>query len=125
MRYYSTQRPIVPGSVPGDGLTEVHSFEFCQYVPEIDREAYGWAEYDRRLLNYEIDSYELTPAGMRIWWSVITSEKDGKTTARLGPVSEAVEQPTRLSKSSGGRVTTMTWLTSREAAERLVDDLRN
>ena len=61
MRYYSTQRPIVPGSAPTYGLQEVHNFDLRTYCPEIDRYAWGWAEYDRILSDDETKGYELIP----------------------------------------------------------------
>ena len=125
MRYYSTQRPIVPGSVPGEGLTEIHNFDDKTFCPAIEREAWGWAEYDHALTAAEVERYELVQDGMRIWWSVISSEKeDGKRRARLGPVTEAVERPASHSTRKGDKVTILQWASSREAAERLVDDLR-
>lgn len=127
MRYYSTQRPIVPGSVPGDGLTEVHNFDDKTYCPAIEREAWGYAEYDHALTAADVERYELVQDGMRIWWSVIhTWPIDGKglDTIRLGPVSEALERPQSRRKQVGHRYTEITWLDSREAAERLADDLR-
>lgn len=125
MRYYSTQRPIVPGSVPGAGLTEVYNFNSKTFVPEIDREAYGWAEYDHVLTADQVEQFELVPAGMHIWWSVIhTHYNSGKVTAHLGPVTEAAEQPEKRFSASKDKRVLMTWLNSREAAERLADDLR-
>ena len=124
MRYYSTQRPIVPGSVPGDGLTEIHNFDDKTFCPAIEREAWGWAEYDHALTAADVERYELVQDGMRIWWSVISSDKGGKRTARLGPVTEAVERPASHSTRKGDKVTVLQWASSREAAERLVDDLR-
>ena len=124
MKYYSTQRPISPGSIPGDGLANIENFGTPHFVPEISREAWGWAEYNRDLSENEISDYELVPAGMRIWWSVIKTERGDKTTASLGPVTEAAEQPEKRFYAGNGKRVLMTWMTSREAAERLVDDLR-
>lgn len=39
MRYYSTQRPVMPGSFPKEGVQEIHNFDSRTYVPEIGREA--------------------------------------------------------------------------------------
>lgn len=125
MRYYSTQRPIVPGSVPGAGLTEVFNFGTRTFVAEIDREAYGWAEYDHALTDDQVAQCELVPAGMHIWWSVIhTHYNNGKVTAHLGPVTEAVEQPEKRFSAAEDKRVLMVWLNSRQAAERLADDLR-
>lgn len=124
MRYYSTQRPIVPGSVPGDGLTEIHNFDDKTFCPAIEREAWGWAEYDHALTAADVERYELVQDGMRIWWSVIKTIQGDKVTAKLGPVTESAEQPEKRSLIRTNKKTFMYWLDSREAAERLADDLR-
>lgn len=124
MRYYSTQRPIAPGSVPGDGLTDIHNFDDKTYCPAIEREAWGWAEYDHALTAAEVERYELVQDGMRIWWSIITTIKDGKVSAKLGPVTEALERPENQSLIRTNKKTFLVWQSSRESAERLVDDLR-
>ena len=124
MRYYATKRPIVPGSVPGDGLTEIHNFDDKTYCPAIEREAWGWAEYAHALTAADVERYELVQDGMRIWWSVISSDRGGKRTAHLGPVTEAIERPCSHSTRKGDIVSTLQWASSREAAERLVDDFR-
>lgn len=124
MRYYSTQRPIVPGSVPGDGLTGIHNFDDKTYCPAIEREAWGFAEYDHALTAADVERYELVQDGMRIWWSVISADKGGKRTAHLGPITEALERPVSHSTRKDDNVTILQWVSSREAAERLVDDLR-
>lgn len=44
MRYYSTLRPIGPGTCP-DNFTEFENFDFRKHVDSINREAWGWIEY--------------------------------------------------------------------------------
>ena len=57
-RYYLTQRPPVPGSVPS-GVRAVSDFGVKQYVQRIG-EAYGYVEYDEPLTEKQISDYELT-----------------------------------------------------------------
>ena len=62
MRYYSTQRPVTPGSFPnhpGNRVLEVHNFDSKSYCGEIGREAWGYIEYEKPLARYDCDSYEL------------------------------------------------------------------
>lgn len=62
MRYYSTQRPIMPGSFPihpGNKVLEIHNFDSKSYCEEIGREAWGYIEYEKPLARYDCDSYEL------------------------------------------------------------------
>lgn len=123
MRYYTTQRPVSPGSVPG-GMTDFQNFPVKTYCEDICREAWGWVEYPSDLTAAQVDQYELVPAGMRIWWSVIKTIQGDKVTAKLGLVTEAIEQPEKRSLIRANKKTFMYLLNSREAAEWLVDDFR-
>ena len=67
MKYYSTQRPVGPGTYPRGGVIEIVNFDYRQPVESIDRPAWGYIEYNRELTPEEIRNYELTP------------EKDGLT----------------------------------------------
>ncbi len=62
MRYYSTQRPVMPGSFPKPDyaeILEIHNFDHRKYVEEISREAWGWIEYNKPLTNFDMNSHEL------------------------------------------------------------------
>lgn len=62
MRYYSTQRPLGPGTFPRqDGTESVVNFDGPTYCEEIGREAWGYIEYQRGLEPNECSRYELTP----------------------------------------------------------------
>lgn len=58
-RYYCTMRPPTPGAIPA-GAVEVCSFDDRQYIPEVDRMAWGWAEYTEPLPYAVVHDYELT-----------------------------------------------------------------
>lgn len=65
MRYYSTQRPLGPGTYPRqDGTESITNFFggkiFCE---EIGREAWGFIEYEEPIGQKEARDYELTAAG--------------------------------------------------------------
>lgn len=66
MKYYSTQRPLMPGCCPRAGVQEVVNFNDKKFCDEIGCEAWGFVEYNRELTQDEIDDYELVPAGMHI-----------------------------------------------------------
>ena len=59
MKYYSTQRPIAPGTYPKAGLTGFRNYGSREYIPEINREAWGELYYGRALLEKELEDYEL------------------------------------------------------------------
>lgn len=64
-RYYSTQRPLGPGTHPRQDGTEnvVNFFAGKVFCEEIGREAWGYIEYTEPLTEKESRDYELTPAG--------------------------------------------------------------
>lgn len=65
MRYYSTQRPVGPGTFPQqewNKVLEIHNFDHKTYCEEIGREAWGYIDYEKPLARYDSNSYELVPA---------------------------------------------------------------
>lgn len=77
MRYYSTQRPVMPGSYPNGRVKEIHNFDSRTFCEEIGREAWGYIEYSRELSPEELEHWELTPAGLQWWGVTVTSKKRG------------------------------------------------
>lgn len=83
MRYYSTLRPIAPGTCPGN-FTEFENFDRRKHVDEIGRKAWGWVEYAEPLENP--DMYDLVPERTThggIWveydnylWEVVDIKRD-------------------------------------------------
>ena len=57
--YYCTQRPPTLGAVPTFGLLYVESFPDRQYVPEIDRMAWGRVVYRQELTPADVGTWEL------------------------------------------------------------------
>ena len=56
MRYYSTQRPISPGSFPQrtwNKVLEIHNFDQKTYCEEIGREAWGYIDYEKPIYRVE------------------------------------------------------------------------
>ncbi len=65
MRYYSTQRPVAPGTFPkpeGNKILDIHNYDRKTYCPEIGGEAWGYIDYKRPITPEQAASYELTPA---------------------------------------------------------------
>lgn len=66
MRYYSTQRPVAPGSFPkpqGNRVEQIVNFPAKTYVDEIWKQAYGYIDYEKPLTEKEAADYELTKGG--------------------------------------------------------------
>lgn len=83
MRYYSTLRPIGPGTCP-DNFVEFENFDFRKHVDSINRDAWGWVEYAEPLENP--DMYDLVPertthGGILVeydnyFWEVVDIKRD-------------------------------------------------
>lgn len=65
MRYYSTQRPVAPGTFPkpaGNRVLQITNFDSREFVPEILKSAWGFIEYEKPLTERDARSYELCRA---------------------------------------------------------------
>lgn len=62
MRYYSTQRPVSPGSYPTGAVISIVNFDTKQYIHEIDGNAWGYIEYGIELPVEDANAYELVPS---------------------------------------------------------------
>ena len=91
MRYYSTPRPITPGSFPRvafNAVKEIVNFERKTYCEEIGREAWGYIDYEKPLDRYDCNAYELTAVptktlrlryiGKDSWSRYVYEDEDGK-----------------------------------------------
>ena len=91
MRYYSTQRPIMPGGFPkpqGNKVLNIENFDSRQTVDEIGRQAWGWIEYERPLSPVLARDWELVPVPTRAkrvkyigrdsWGRYVYEDENGK-----------------------------------------------
>ena len=62
MRYYSTQRPVSPGSYPTGVVISIVNFDTKRYAHEIGGNAWGYIEYGIELSTEDAHAYELVPA---------------------------------------------------------------
>ena len=79
MRYYSTQRPVGPGTFPkpeGNKVVELHNFYGKTFCEELGREAWGYIDYEQALSPEQAASYELTPA-QRVAENIVYRCPDG------------------------------------------------
>ena len=71
MFYFSTERPITPGSLPNHlKPLSVENFPEKTYCPEIEGEAWGKAEFENPLSGYEAMLSELVPQGSKHYFGV-------------------------------------------------------
>ncbi len=61
-RYYSTQRPVGPGTYPkvhGNEPVNIVNFDDREFQTDINRAAWGYLEFERSLTDKQVDDYEL------------------------------------------------------------------
>lgn len=67
MRYFSTQRPLTPGTFPkpsDNRVIAVENFDTCDgrmFCPAVSRLAYGYVDYEKPLTAEQSADYELVP----------------------------------------------------------------
>ena len=126
MRYYSTQRPVTPGSFPsGYAVEEIVNFDRKTHCDEIGREAWGYIDFAQPLPEGEAQKWELTQAGLKTYWCVTSSFDDrGRVTAAITRVVEAAEKPQNSSTSTKRKDIYSDWFDSREAALAHIEEAK-
>lgn len=64
-RYYSVERPVMPGSFPkvqGNEILNIENFDDSLYIAEIGRKAWGYIEYEKPLATELAECWELVAA---------------------------------------------------------------
>lgn len=124
MRYYSTLRPITPGSYPmKDRAKEIVNFDDKQYVKDIEHDAWGYIEYDCELSTDMANSYDLLPEGMTTWYCVTSSFYDnGKVSSRITGTIKSVNKPESCYKELKRCDVYADWYETKTAAEKAVQE---
>lgn len=68
-KYYSTQRPIAPGTFPkpdNNKVVGLENFDDRIYCEDIQLYAWGYIEYEKPLTQYDCNSYELIPVKTKV-----------------------------------------------------------
>ena len=88
-RYYSTQRPVAPGTYPGRPATLGN---YGSNGTDIDYlgHVWGWLDYEDELTAEQADAYELKPAGKTPMYYAI-SETTARQAKRMNSFSDYVE----------------------------------
>lgn len=60
-RYYSTQRPVAPGTFPKKKGCEISNYPQKLYIDGTGFSAWGHIDYDEPLTDAEVAEYELNP----------------------------------------------------------------
>ncbi len=61
-RYFSTQRPVAPGTFPKKPGCEISNYPQKFYIDGMGFDAWGHIDYDEPLTDAEVKDYELQPA---------------------------------------------------------------
>lgn len=79
-RYYSTQRPVAPGTFPkpaGNKVVDIQNFDCRTYCEAIGREAWGYIDYEAPIAPEQATEYALTLEAA-MWYPVsVSSRKHG------------------------------------------------
>ena len=127
MKYYSTQRPITPGSIPrAQEANEIVNFYDPMYCEAIGREAWGYVDYPEPISEREARNYELTPEGTKKYWCVVTSVNDrGTVAAHIANTLEAARRPENRMQTTPRRDIYYDWFDSLAEARERVEQANN
>lgn len=122
-RYYSTMRPVLPGSFPKKAIAEkIENFDTKTFCEEIGKDAWGYIEYREVLTKEEADAYELVLGGMKTYYCVTTSVNDkGKVLAAITDVIEAICKPENSFRSLKRKDIYCDWFDDPEEAKEFVE----
>lgn len=125
-RYYSTQRPVLPGGFPKSADVEkIENFDTKIFCEEIGREAWGYIEYRSELAKEGADAYEFTLGGTKTYYCVTTSVHDsGKVMAAITSTIQAVCKPENNFKSLNKKDIYNDWFDNQEEAQAFVKEAR-
>ncbi len=129
MRYYSTQRPVMPGSYPrpeGNAVLEIINFDSKIYCPELGRDAWGYIKYEHPLTENEVKSYELTLEGT-IWYPVTVSSRKhgGGLRVTSGNIVRTVQRPEDTKGDTKKMQFKTRYFSTWEEAQRVMNVIRS
>ncbi len=129
MKYYSTHRPVAPGSFPkpeGNKVLKIHNYDGKTYCEELGREAWGYVEYERPLSEEEMQGWELTP-DWPLWFPVTVSSRKHGGGLRVfsGQIVRAAQRPEDIKKESPKMQLKARFFSSLQEAERVASVIQS
>lgn len=126
VKYYSTQRPIMPGGFPKKAVVEkIENFDRKTFCEEIGQEAWGFLTYQEALTEKEADAYELILGCRKTYYCVTSSVDDkGKVRAAITNIMKAICKPENDFKSGKRKDIYHDWFESREEAKNFVKEAK-
>ena len=117
MKYYSTQRPVAPGTFPKpvwNKVAGIHNYDQRTYCEELGREVWGYIDYEQPLDPELAAGYELQPAPCKIksvwfvgtdrWGNEVYKDKDGQLWKYAEPGPMPRERHERLHSIAGNEL---------------------
>lgn len=122
-RYYSTHRPVAPGTYPkiGHKIRRIINYGSRQVVADAGGEAWGFIEYEDQLTEKEMEQYELVEGGIKAWFAVTTSvDNEGRIYSTITDTIYAIRKPDSVYRELRRKDVYIDYYESREAAENAV-----
>lgn len=117
MKYYSTQRPITPGSypkLPFNDVLQVVNFDARTFCEDIGQEAWGYIEYKRPLHPEDVEEYELAVIPSKIidvvfvdvddFGRYVYKDRNGKLWKYADPGDAPLDRHEELNHSTGDEI---------------------
>jgi len=128
MKYYSTQRPVAPGSFPkpeGNAVVGITNFDSPTECEDIGRTAWGYIEYEQPLTKEEAKRWELIPEGI-LWYPVTVSSRKHGGGLRVfsGQVVSSAQRPEDTKGDTKNMQFKTRYFSFREEAQRVMTVLR-
>lgn len=125
-RYYSTQRPILPGGLPRNADVErIENFDTKKFCGEIGRASWGYIDFREDITEEQAEDYELTFGGMKTNWCVTTSFDDkGRVVSATTSTVETVCKPENTAESTKSKDIYNDWFDSQEEAKEWVEEAK-
>lgn len=126
VKYYSTQRPILPGGFPSKSeVVKIENFETKLFCEDIGRKAWGYIEYAAELTKEEAEAYELTRGGTKTFYCVTSYVYDsGKVRAAITDAIDAVCKPVNTEQNLDSRDIYKDWFDTKKDAEKFVEEVK-
>ncbi len=129
MKYYSTQRPVTPGSFPKpeeNAIVEITNFDRPTECKDIGRTAWGCIEYERPLSDEEARRWELIPEGL-LWYPVTVSSRKhgGGLRTSSGQAVRAAQRPEDEKGDTKDTQFKTRYFSSREEVQRVRNVIRD
>ena len=113
MKYYSTQRPVVPGNFPepdDNKVVAIHNYDSKTYCEAIGQKVWGYVEYEKPISLEAAIDFDLIPplreikkirfVGIDSWDRMVFQDENGNIWKYTEPGEQPYERHERLHTST-------------------------